>query len=141
MCHALHRLECAVVHNGEVFLSYLHTCAEFLRHRPETAVYFRLDVNTSAISNPSHYIKNQVDPFIQQQSHTASPVSGLLFYVMVCLTSQTCALQATVSGFRLVTRENVFKVCDQPHPLLVAQIVDAAAKAQLFKAYEGMKVG
>ena len=48
--------------------------------------------------------------------------------------------QATVSGFRLVTRENVFKVCDQPHPLLVAQIVDACTKAELYKAYEGMKV-
>lgn len=45
-----------------------------------------------------------------------------------------------MSGFRLVTRENVFKVCDQPHPLLVAQIVDSCAKAQLYKAYEGMKV-
>ena len=45
-----------------------------------------------------------------------------------------------MSGFRLVTRENVFKVCDQPHPLLVAQIVDFCAKAQLYKAYEGMKV-
>ena len=63
------------------------------------------------------------------------------FNAVACLTCRTCTLQATVSGFRLVTRENVFKVCDQPHPLLVAQIVDAAAKAQLFKAYEGMKVG
>lgn len=52
-----------------------------------------------------------------------------------------CApLQATVSGFRLVTRENVFRVCDQPHPLLVAQIVESCGKAELYKAYEGMKV-
>ena len=45
-----------------------------------------------------------------------------------------------MSGFRLVTRENVFRVCDQPHPLLVAQIVDACTGAHLYKAYEGMKV-
>ena len=45
-----------------------------------------------------------------------------------------------MSGFRLVTRENVFKVCDQPHPLLVAKIVDSCAKAQLHTGYEGMKV-
>ncbi|CAM8883780.1 unnamed protein product [Rhodiola kirilowii] len=32
-------------------------------------------------------------------------------------------LQATFSGFRFVNQENVFKVCDQPHPLHVKNIV------------------
>jgi len=33
-----------------------------------------------------------------------------------------------VSGFRLVNRENVFRVCDQPHPLLVKEIVGHCGK-------------
>ncbi|TYG77377.1 hypothetical protein ES288_D03G189800v1 [Gossypium darwinii] len=32
-------------------------------------------------------------------------------------------LQATYSGFRFVNQENVFKVCDQPHPLHVKNMV------------------
>ena len=31
-------------------------------------------------------------------------------------------LQATVSGFSYVTQANVFKVCDQPHPLKIAKV-------------------
>mmetsp|Transcript_14591 Transcript_14591/g.44103 ORF Transcript_14591/g.44103 Transcript_14591/m.44103 type:complete len:348 (-) Transcript_14591:1140-2183(-) len=47
-------------------------------------------------------------------------------------------LQATVAGFGLVERENVFKVCDQPHPLLVAKIIQCCLAANLVGAYEGI---
>jgi replication factor C subunit 2/4 len=33
------------------------------------------------------------------------------------------ALQSTVSGFSSVTAENVFKVCDQPHPQKIRQAI------------------
>lgn len=45
-----------------------------------------------------------------------------------------------MSGFRLVNRENVFRVCDQPHPLLVQEIVGHCGKARLQEAYAGMSV-
>ena len=32
------------------------------------------------------------------------------------------------------------QVCDQPHPLLVAKIVDSCTKADLDTAYDGMRV-
>ncbi|CAG9464400.1 unnamed protein product [Pedinophyceae sp. YPF-701] len=48
-------------------------------------------------------------------------------------------LQATHSGFGFVNSDSVFKVCDQPHPLLVAQIVKACAAINLGEAYEGMR--
>ena len=48
--------------------------------------------------------------------------------------------QATHSGFGLVSSENVFRVCDQPHPLLVAKIVDSCLQANIDVAYDGMKV-
>jgi replication factor C subunit 2/4 len=44
------------------------------------------------------------------------------------------ALQATASGFGLVDRENVFKVCDQPHPLAVAAALKACAAGELDSA-------
>ena len=50
-------------------------------------------------------------------------------------------LQATYAGFGLVSQQNVFRVCDQPHPLLIAKIIDSCTKAELDPAYEGMKVG
>lgn len=48
-------------------------------------------------------------------------------------------LQATYSGFGFVNQENVFKVCDQPHPLLVAQIITHCANAKLEDAYVNLK--
>ena len=48
--------------------------------------------------------------------------------------------QATHSGFGVVSQENVFKVCDQPHPLLIAKIVESCLAAQLDDAYNGMRV-
>ena len=37
--------------------------------------------------------------------------------------------QATHAGFGFISSENVFKVCDQPHPILVTKMLDAAANA------------
>lgn len=48
-------------------------------------------------------------------------------------------LQATHSGFGLVSQENVFKVCDQPHPLAVAAIVDLCSRAAVDDAFGGVK--
>lgn len=44
------------------------------------------------------------------------------------------SLQATHAGFGTVTDEAVFKVCDQPHPLIAAKIVDACAKGDVDEA-------
>ena len=40
-----------------------------------------------------------------------------------------------------MNQEHVFRVCDQPHPLLVAGIVQHCVSARIDEAYEGMKVG
>ena len=45
------------------------------------------------------------------------------------------ALQATHSGFGLVDQDNVFKVCDQPHPLAIATCLRACASGDLDAAY------
>eukprot|EP00775_Hariotina_reticulata_P001336 gene1336-1679_t len=48
-------------------------------------------------------------------------------------------LQATVTGFGEVTAEAVFKVCDQPHPKLVKQMLSSCVAADLPAAYQNMK--
>ena len=47
-------------------------------------------------------------------------------------------LQATHAGFGLVNSENVFKVCDQPHPLIVQQVVYACRDRALKKAHDNI---
>lgn len=48
-------------------------------------------------------------------------------------------LQATHSGFSLINQENVFKVCDQPHPILVANLISHCLSAEIDNAYSIMK--
>ena len=43
-------------------------------------------------------------------------------------------LQSTCSGFGIVNADNVFKVCDQPHPLIVKAFLEACVEPDLDKA-------
>lgn len=45
-------------------------------------------------------------------------------------------LQSTFSGFGFVNSENVFKVCDQPHPLVTQEIFRACQKGDVDTAME-----
>ncbi|GJQ14924.1 hypothetical protein GpartN1_g6715.t1 [Galdieria partita] len=44
--------------------------------------------------------------------------------------------QATVCGFEKLSQENVFKVCDQPHPNLVKEILESALEQNVTKSNE-----
>jgi replication factor C subunit 2/4 len=48
-------------------------------------------------------------------------------------------LQATANGFGLVNQEHVFRVCDQPHPFLISNIIKQCMEAKIDDAYEGMR--
>ncbi len=48
-------------------------------------------------------------------------------------------LQSTHEGFGLVKSENVFKVCDEPHPLLVKDMLSKCAECKLDEAYQTMQ--
>ncbi|KAG8903320.1 replication factor C subunit 4 [Tulasnella sp. 403] len=43
-------------------------------------------------------------------------------------------LQSTHTGFGFVSGENVFKVCDQPHPVLIQDMIKACLKADIEEA-------
>ena len=45
-------------------------------------------------------------------------------------------LQSTWSGFGFISSENVFKVCDQPHPIIIQSILDACQKSDIDTAME-----
>lgn len=45
-------------------------------------------------------------------------------------------LQSTHTGFGFVSAENVFKVCDQPHPVTVQAIIRACQKGDIDSAME-----
>lgn len=45
-------------------------------------------------------------------------------------------LQSTHNGFGLVNAENVFKVCDEPHPLLLKDMLNSCVESDIRKAYK-----
>lgn len=45
-------------------------------------------------------------------------------------------LQSTHSGFNFISGDNVFKVCDQPHPVTVQAIIRACMKGNIEGAME-----
>jgi hypothetical protein len=54
--------------------------------------------------------------------------------------SPSACSQATFSGFGFVNSDNVFRVCDQPHPKLVAEMVGSCIQGNIDAAYIKMKV-
>ncbi|XP_071479771.1 replication factor C subunit 2-like [Diadema antillarum] len=48
-------------------------------------------------------------------------------------------LQSTHAGFGSITSENVFKVCDEPHPQLIKAMLDHCIQGDIDQAYEVMQ--
>lgn len=67
---------------------------------------------------------------------THAPQASLSFFFRWCLLQALNNLQATVAGFSFVNADNVFKVCDQPHPKVVERIVLAACAFNVDLAVE-----
>lgn len=47
-------------------------------------------------------------------------------------------LQATVAGFGTVVKDNVYKVCDQPHPELIQNVLEHCLKGRFEEAADGI---
>ena len=45
-------------------------------------------------------------------------------------------LQSTAQGFGKITGSNVFKVCDEPHPMLIQDMLQFCAQNDIHKAYK-----
>jgi replication factor C subunit 2/4 len=67
----------------------------------------------------------------EQVSYDTDGLEALLFTAEGDLRNALNNLQATVSGFGHVSAANVWKVCDQPHPATVREIIDACHDSDL----------
>jgi len=45
-------------------------------------------------------------------------------------------LQSTTNGFGKINAENVFKVCDEPHPMMVQEMIELCVKGDIHKSYK-----
>jgi replication factor C subunit 2/4 len=67
-----------------------------------------------------------------------SGLEALLFTAEGDMRNALNNLQSTFAGFGMVTAENVFRVCDQPHPQKIAGIIAAIVGGQFDAALSGM---
>jgi replication factor C subunit 2/4 len=72
-------------------------------------------------------------------SHTEDGLAALIFSAEGDMRQAVNNLQSTVAGFGLVNGENVFKVCDQPHPLAVQTLLRDCHKGKIEEALETLR--
>lgn len=72
-------------------------------------------------------------------AHTPEGLEAVVFTADGDMRQALNNLQATSNGFGLVDQANVFKVCDQPHPVVIGGIVKSCLQARIDDAYEGVR--
>ncbi|CAH2088418.1 unnamed protein product [Euphydryas editha] len=72
----------------------------------------------------------------EQLSYTEEGVNAVVFTAQGDLRSALNNLQATAQGFGHVSPDHVFKVCDEPHPMLVRGMLDACIRQDIHEAYK-----
>ncbi len=64
-------------------------------------------------------------------SYTNDGLEAIIFTSQGDLRQAINNLQSTFNGFAHVNSENVFKVCDEPHPLLIKQIIEFCSEKKI----------
>jgi len=75
---------------------------------------------------------------MESVSHTPDGLEAIIFTAEGDLRNALNNLQATQSGFGHINQINVFKVCDQPHPTTVKNIIDGCLKGDTGVAVKEM---
>ncbi|XP_076765815.1 replication factor C subunit RfC4 [Xylocopa sonorina] len=68
-------------------------------------------------------------------SYTDDGLEAIVFTAQGDMRQALNNLQSTHNGFGHVNSENVFKVCDEPHPLLVKEMLEFCIQGNISKAY------
>ncbi|KAM4820807.1 replication factor C subunit 2 isoform 2-T2 [Thomomys bottae] len=68
--------------------------------------------------------------------HTDDGLEAIVFTAQGDMRQALNNLQSTFSGFGFISSENVFKVCDEPHPLLVKEMIQHCVDANIDEAYK-----
>ncbi|KAJ1530471.1 hypothetical protein ONE63_005370 [Megalurothrips usitatus] len=74
----------------------------------------------------------------EQVSHTDDGLEAIVFTAQGDMRQALNNLQSTSNGFGHVNSENVFKVCDEPHPVLVKDMLNQCVAGDIAKAYKIM---
>lgn len=69
----------------------------------------------------------------EKNAYTEDGLGAILYLAEGDLRHAINTLQATYVGYRFVSAENVFKVCDQPHPVLIENILISAIQRRSIK--------
>ncbi|CAK9828117.1 Replication factor C subunit 2 [Anthophora retusa] len=72
-------------------------------------------------------------------SYTDDGLEAIVFTAQGDMRQALNNLQSTYNGFGHVNSENVFKVCDEPHPLLVKEMLQFCSEGNISKAYKVME--
>eukprot|EP00906_Rhabdomonas_costata_P036261 RCo050911 len=72
--------------------------------------------------------------------HTDDGLEAILYTAEGDLRNALNNLQATFYGFGMVNAENVFKVCDQPHPVIVEEVVNLCLAGDLGGAHKKLAI-
>ncbi|KAI0224572.1 Replication factor C subunit 2 [Lamellibrachia satsuma] len=70
--------------------------------------------------------------------YTDEGIEAIIFTAQGDMRQGLNNLQSTFQGFGMVNGENVFKVCDEPHPLLVKEMLQHCVNADIDAAYKIM---
>lgn len=69
-------------------------------------------------------------------SHTEDGLEAIVFTAQGDMRQALNNLQSTAQGFNHVSAANVFKVCDEPHPLLIKDMIQHCVKTKFDDAYK-----
>ncbi|KAF9796934.1 hypothetical protein SFRURICE_016602 [Spodoptera frugiperda] len=72
----------------------------------------------------------------EQLSYTDEGVNAVVFTAQGDLRSALNNLQSTAQGFGHISAEHVFKVCDEPHPMMVRAMLEACLRQDVHEAYK-----
>jgi len=75
---------------------------------------------------------------LENVSYTDEGLEAVVFTAQGDMRQALNNLQSTVQGFGHLNSENVFKVCDEPHPLLIKDMLDHCIKGNIDEAYSIM---
>ncbi|XP_055689426.1 replication factor C subunit 2 [Lutzomyia longipalpis] len=70
--------------------------------------------------------------------YTAEGLEAIVFTAQGDMRQALNNLQSTANGFGSIKPDNVFKVCDEPHPILVQEMLEHCSQGDIHKAYKIM---
>lgn len=71
---------------------------------------------------------------LEKLSYTDDGLEAVIFTAQGDMRQAINNLQSTHNGFAHINGENVFKVCDEPHPLLIKQMIEYCLEEKLDEA-------